>query len=62
MKSTMEILIKWKGYDKPTWEPYANIANVSIFHDYLRANNLSRLLRQHFKAVDNPPHKKRRST
>jgi hypothetical protein len=62
IKSNMEVLVKWQGYDKPTWEPYANIANVGIFHDYLRSNNLARLLRASFKEVDNQPRKRARNT
>ena len=61
IKSTMEVLVKWQGYEKPTWEPYANVATVSIFHDYLRTNNLARLLRDHFKELDNPTRKKMRT-
>ena len=61
MKSTMEVLVKWKGYKTPTWEPYANVANVSIFHDYLKTNNWFRLLRNNFKERDNPPLKKARN-
>ena len=61
MKSTMEVLVQWTGYETPTWEPYSNVANVSVFHEYLRTNNLSRLLRASFKEKDHdPPLKKSR--
>jgi hypothetical protein len=60
-KSTMEVLVQWTGYETPTWEPYSHVANVSIFHEYLRTNNLSRLLRASFKERDHdPPLKKSR--
>jgi hypothetical protein len=62
MKSNMEVLVKWEGYDKPSWEPYANVANVSIFHDYLRSNNLARFLRASFKETESPTRKKARTT
>ena len=48
-KTNMEILIKWKGHTETTWEPYANVASVAVFHQYLRDNGLSRLLRDNFK-------------
>ena len=49
LKSNMEVLVKWKGYEEPTWEPYVNVADVGIFHQYLRDNKLSFLIRDRFK-------------
>ena len=48
-KSNMQVLVKWAGYELPTWEPYANVAKLQLFHDYLRQHNLARLLRPNFK-------------
>jgi hypothetical protein len=48
-KSNMQVLVKWAGYEYPTWEPYANVAKLQLFHDYLRKHNLARLIQPHFK-------------
>ena len=49
-RSQFHFLIKWAGYDddKNTWEPYANIRDTTICHDYLRANNLAYLIPKKF--------------
>jgi len=49
IKSSMEVLVQWVGYKETTWEPYANVATVAIFHEYLRKHGLARLLRDGFK-------------
>jgi transposase InsO family protein len=49
-RSKIEFLIKWLNYpsDKNTWEPYSNLRDVDKLHDYLRQNNLTRLInKQH---------------
>ena len=48
-RSNMQVLVKWIGYELPTWEPYANVAKLQLFHDYLRKHNLARLLQPNFK-------------
>ena len=50
-KTNMDILVKWAGDTVTTWEPYANLATVAIFHQYLRDQGLSKLLRDNFKKV-----------
>ena len=61
IKSNMEVLVKWVGYKDKTWEPYANVATVAIFHDYLREHSLARLIRDGFKENESPrPYKRRR--
>merc|ERR1719210_1035196 len=30
-----EYLVKWKGYDEPTWEPARVIAHLPMYQDYL---------------------------
>ena len=53
----MEVQVKWHGYDAPTWEPYANVAMVEIFHSYLKKNNLSNFLRKGYRE---PPTKRQK--
>ena len=45
----MQVLVKWLGYDKPTWEPYANVAKLQLFHEYLQKHNLTKYLQSSFK-------------
>ena len=49
-RSKIEFLVKWLNYpsDKNTWEPYSNLRDVDKLHDYLRQNNLTKLInKQH---------------
>ena len=46
-RSNMSFLVKWLGYDKPednTWEPFANIRDNEILHEYLRSKKLKRFI------------------
>jgi transposase InsO family protein len=38
------ILVKWEGYNDPTWEPRKNFMHVEVFHDYCSANKLKRFI------------------
>jgi hypothetical protein len=38
------ILVKWEGYDDPTWEPRKNFMHFEVFHDYCSANKLKRFI------------------
>ena len=40
----MYILVKWEGYDDPTWEPRKNFMHVEVFHNYCSANKLKRFI------------------
>ena len=41
-KWIVEFLVKWKGYDKPTWEPEENLTNVpDLLLEFERRNSLS---------------------
>ena len=44
-KTSMRFLVKWLGYsdDDNTWEPYQNLKDNSILHQYLDDHNLSNL-------------------
>ena len=49
-RSSMEFLVKWTGYNETTWEPYKNVRDNIILHNYLKANKkLLSLLPQKFK-------------
>merc|ERR1712207_71045 len=36
-----EYLVKWKGYDEPTWEPSRVIAHLPMYSDYLENKQLN---------------------
>ena len=50
-RTQFHFLIKWAGYDddKNTWEPYANIRDMKICHEYLQAHNLAYLIPKKFR-------------
>jgi hypothetical protein len=35
-KSTLRFKVQWAGYDEPTLEPFENLKDVGVFHDYLK--------------------------
>ncbi|GMF15071.1 unnamed protein product [Phytophthora fragariaefolia] len=39
--SVREFLVKWVGYDEPTWEPMTNLSCEGLLYDYLRENRSS---------------------
>jgi hypothetical protein len=42
-KSTIRFYIKWLGYedDHNSWEPFANIRDMAVCHDYLRSHGMA---------------------
>ena len=48
--NTLKFEIKWLGYDDSynSWEPWKNIRDVVVVHDYLRTNDLQRLIPKKF--------------
>ena len=54
LKSTMEFKIKWLGYNDShnSWEPYSNLRDLDILHDYLSQQNLSRLIPKKFRPAN----------
>ena len=46
LKSSMEFLVKWKGYDDKhnTWEPWKTVRLVDKLHDYLREKGMEKLI------------------
>ena len=47
-RSLMQFHIKWKGYDETSWEPWSNVKDNIILHNYLKANKLQRLIPKQF--------------
>ena len=45
-KTSLEFLVRWLGYELEdnTYEPWNNLKDNSILHDYLRKHNLAKLL------------------
>jgi hypothetical protein len=43
-RSEMTFQVKWKGYDDTSWEPWANVKDNIILHNYLKEKNLQRLI------------------
>ncbi|GMF42916.1 unnamed protein product [Phytophthora fragariaefolia] len=39
--SVREFLVKWVGYDEPTWEPMTNLSCGGLLYDYLRKKRSS---------------------
>ncbi|GMF60115.1 unnamed protein product [Phytophthora fragariaefolia] len=40
-RSVREFLVKWVGYDEPTWEPMTNLSCGGLLYDYLREKRSS---------------------
>ena len=38
-RSQRKFLVKWVGYDEPTWEPLTNLSCGGLLFDYLRRKN-----------------------
>ena len=53
LKSTMEFEIKWLNHDDSwnTWEPYSNLRDVNVLHDYLSRHNLAELIPKKFSSA-----------
>jgi transposase InsO family protein len=49
--STLEFKIKWLGYDDTynTWEPWANLREMEILHQYLMVHNMRQTIPNKFK-------------
>ena len=48
---TLNFHMKWVGYDHThkSFEPWKNVRDVAVLHDYLNANDLGRLIPKKFK-------------
>ena len=38
-RTQRRLLVKWKGYDTPTWKPISNLSCGDLLYDYLRKKN-----------------------
>jgi hypothetical protein len=39
---TLKLLIKWKGYTKPIWEPASEFEDTKAYEEYLASNYVSK--------------------
>lgn len=53
LKTTIQFHIKWLGYDEShnSWEPYSNLRDLDILHDYLIQHNLTQLIPKKFRSA-----------
>jgi hypothetical protein len=51
----LKFYIKWLGYndDQNTWEPYSNIRDMTVCHDYLISHGMSNHIPSKFKDIQN---------
>ena len=47
-RSRMTFQVKWKGYDELSWEPWANVRDNVILHNYLKTHKLHKLIPKRF--------------
>jgi hypothetical protein len=49
--NNLSFLVKWLGFDDTynTWEPWKNVRDTDKVHDYLRANNMEKLIPKKFR-------------
>jgi hypothetical protein len=45
----MTFLVKWIGYPEPTWQPWSDVRDNFVLHNYLRDNNLKSLVPKKFR-------------
>ena len=47
----LQFLVKWVGYDDSynSYEPWKNLRDLSVLHEYLTSNNLTRLIPKKFR-------------
>jgi hypothetical protein len=51
-KTNLRFYVKWLGYDndKNSWEPYSNIRDMTICHEYLRTHGMTNHIPKKFNA------------
>jgi hypothetical protein len=45
-KTSMDFLVRWLGYDESEdlWLPWSALLNNAVLHEYLKANNMEKLI------------------
>ena len=48
---TLQFLIKWVGYDERhnSFEPWKNLRDLAVLHEYLKENDLEKIVPKKFK-------------
>ena len=54
-KSHMTFLVKWVGWETPTWQPWKDVRDCKEFHDYLEAKGKSDLRPKRFTVTEPQP-------
>ena len=49
-RASLSFKVKWLGYDEETWEPWGNVKDNIILHEYLKANKMKALIPRRFIA------------
>jgi hypothetical protein len=39
---TLKLLVKWRDYTKPIWEPASEFEDIKAYEEYLASNNVSK--------------------
>ena len=50
-RTDLKFLCKWESYDDDfnTWEPYANVRDTKVCHDYLDLHDMSKFVPSKFR-------------
>jgi hypothetical protein len=51
--SSLQFHIKWLGFNEThnSWEPWKNLRDLAVLHEYLKRNNLGQLIPKKFKTI-----------
>jgi hypothetical protein len=48
-KDQLSFLVRWSGYEEPTWEPWAHVRDNSVLHTYLKDRGHENLIPRKFQ-------------
>jgi hypothetical protein len=50
---SLQFHVKWLGFDEThnSWEPWKNLRDLAVLHEYLKGNNLGQLIPRKFKTI-----------
>jgi hypothetical protein len=51
-KESLKFLVYWIDYQEPTWGPWSNVRNTVALYNFLKENNLDRLIPKNIKYAD----------